>query len=155
MATHSSVLAWRIPGTAEPDGLLSMGSHKVGHDWRDTAAAAAAAAAYVTSGEGATSGKESACWCRIHKRHGFNPWVKNIPWSTWQPTSVFLPRKSHGRRRLAGYSPKGHKESDTTERLSTHNMWLGVRVCLSGRKRTYIPHTVIVRVKRVNTHTNI
>ena len=32
MATHSSVLAWRIPGTGEPDGLASMGSHKVGHD---------------------------------------------------------------------------------------------------------------------------
>ena len=32
MATHSSVLAWRIPGTAKPDGLPSMGSHRVGHD---------------------------------------------------------------------------------------------------------------------------
>ena len=32
MATHSSVLAWRIPGTGEPDGLLSMGSHRVGHN---------------------------------------------------------------------------------------------------------------------------
>ena len=32
MATHSSVLAWRIPGTAEPGGLPSMGSHRVGHD---------------------------------------------------------------------------------------------------------------------------
>ena len=32
MATHSSVLAWRIPGTGEPDGLLSMGSRRVGHD---------------------------------------------------------------------------------------------------------------------------
>ena len=32
MATHSSVLAWRIPGTGEPGGLLSMGSHGVGHD---------------------------------------------------------------------------------------------------------------------------
>ena len=32
MATHSSVLAWRIPGTVEPSGLLSMGSHRVGHD---------------------------------------------------------------------------------------------------------------------------
>ena len=32
MATHSSVLAWRIPGTAEPGGLLSMGSHRVGHN---------------------------------------------------------------------------------------------------------------------------
>ena len=40
MATHSSVLAWRIPGTEEPGGLLSMGSHRVGHDWSDLAAAA-------------------------------------------------------------------------------------------------------------------
>ena len=40
MATHSSVLAWRIPGTGEPDGLQSMGSHRVGHDWSDLAAAA-------------------------------------------------------------------------------------------------------------------
>ena len=43
MATHSSVLAWRIPGTGEPDGLPFMGSHRVGHDWSDLAAAAAAA----------------------------------------------------------------------------------------------------------------
>ena len=42
MATHSSVLAWRIPGTGEPVGLPSMGSHRVGHDWCDLAAAAAA-----------------------------------------------------------------------------------------------------------------
>ena len=42
MAAHSSVLAWRIPGMGEPDGLLSMGSHRVGHDWSDLAAAAAA-----------------------------------------------------------------------------------------------------------------
>ena len=42
MATHSSVLAWRIPGTGEPGGLLSMGVHKVRHDWSDLAAAAAA-----------------------------------------------------------------------------------------------------------------
>ena len=42
MAIHSSVLAWRIPGTREPGGLPSMGSHRVGHDWSDLAAAAAA-----------------------------------------------------------------------------------------------------------------
>ena len=42
VATHSSVLAWRIPGTGEPGGLRSMGSHRVGHDWSDLAAAAAA-----------------------------------------------------------------------------------------------------------------
>ena len=40
MATHSNVLAWRIPGTGEPGGLPSMGSHRVGHDWCDLAAAA-------------------------------------------------------------------------------------------------------------------
>ena len=40
MATHSSVLAWRIPGVAEPGGLPSMGLHRVGHDWSDLAAAA-------------------------------------------------------------------------------------------------------------------
>ena len=44
MATHSSVLAWRIPGMAEPGELLSMGSHRVGHDCSDLAAAAAAVA---------------------------------------------------------------------------------------------------------------
>ena len=42
MATHSSILAWRIPGTGEPGGLPSMGSHRVGHEWSDLAAAAAA-----------------------------------------------------------------------------------------------------------------
>ena len=44
MATHSSVLAWRILGMGEPGGLPFMGSHRVGHDWSDLAAAAAAAA---------------------------------------------------------------------------------------------------------------
>ena len=41
MTTHSSVLAWRIPGMVEPGGLPSMGSHRVGHNWSDLAAAAA------------------------------------------------------------------------------------------------------------------
>ena len=51
MATHSSVLAWRIPGTGEPGGLPSMGSHRVGHDWSNLAAAVAEA----TSGKDAKS----------------------------------------------------------------------------------------------------
>ena len=42
VATHSSVLAWRVPGTGEPGGLPSVGSHGVGHDWSDLAAVAAA-----------------------------------------------------------------------------------------------------------------
>jgi len=51
MVTHSSILAWRILGTGEPGGLPTMGSHRVGHDWNDLAAAAAAAQmqpSYVT-----------------------------------------------------------------------------------------------------------
>ena len=43
MATHSNVLAWKTPGMAEPGGLPSMGSHRVGHDWSDLASSAAAA----------------------------------------------------------------------------------------------------------------
>ena len=42
MATQSSILAYRIPGTGEPGGLPSMGWHKVGHDWSNAEAAAAA-----------------------------------------------------------------------------------------------------------------
>ena len=54
--------------------------------------------------------------CRRHKRCLFNPWIRKIPWkSERQPTPVFLPRESHGQRSLAGYSPWGCKESDTTE----------------------------------------
>ena len=68
------------------------------------------------------SGEESACWCRRHKRFGFNPWVAKIPWRrTWQPTAVFLPGKSHGQRSLVGYSPYNCKESDTTEWLNSNN----------------------------------
>ena len=53
------------------------------------------------------SGKESACKCR---RHGFNPWVEEIPWRRkWQPTPVLLPGKSHRQRSLVGYSPWGRK----------------------------------------------
>ena len=49
-----------------------------------------------------------------------NPWAKKIPWrSKWQPTPVLLPGKSHGQRSLAGYSPKGHKQSDETEHTAT------------------------------------
>ena len=48
-----------------------------------------------------TSGKESACPCKKHKRCGFDPWVRNIPWSRkWQPTPVSLLGKCHGQRSL-------------------------------------------------------
>ena len=92
MATHFSVLAWRIPGKmGEPGGLQSMGSHRVGHDLHDLASTAA------------------MFLCNILKCVCIN-WKKK-----WQPTPVFLPGKSHGWRSLAGYSPWDHKESDMTE----------------------------------------
>ena len=52
MATHSSVLAWRIQGSGEPGGLPSLGSHRVGHDWSDLAAAAALASEWQSCDEG-------------------------------------------------------------------------------------------------------
>ena len=49
-------------------------------------------------------------------RWGLIPGSGKIPWSrAWQPTPVFLPGESYGQRSLVGYSPWGHKESDTTE----------------------------------------
>ena len=60
--------------------------------------------------------KEFACQCKRYRRCRFNPWV----WSReWQPTSVFLLGEFHAQRNLEGYSPRGHTESDTTERLCT------------------------------------
>ena len=73
MATHSSVLAWRIPGTREPGGLPSMGSQRVGHDWSNLAAAAAA---WHNFREGNDSPLQyscpenprdgQACWVAVH-----------------------------------------------------------------------------------------
>ena len=65
MATHSSVIAWRIPGTGDPGGLPSMGSHRIGHDWSVLAAAAAAAGEYIMRNAGleeAQAGINIAGW---------------------------------------------------------------------------------------------
>ena len=100
VATHSSVLAWRIPGTGEPGGLPSTGLHRVGHDWSDLAAAAALRASqvslvvknlFVNAGD-------------VCKRHRFDPWVGNIPWRRAEETPlVFLPGESHAQRNTGGY----------------------------------------------------
>ena len=63
---------------------------------------------------GGPRGKEAASQCRSCKGHGVDPWVGKIPWRrTRQPTPVFLPGASHGQKSLAGYSPRGCKESDS------------------------------------------
>ena len=77
MATHTSVLAWRIPGTGEPDGLQSMGSHRIGHDWSDLAAAAAI----------------SSKFCLGMHRHQLHPW-KGVPSVTLM--NMHLPREGNG-----------------------------------------------------------
>ena len=102
MATHSSVVAWRIPGMGELGGLLSMGSHRVGHDSRDLAAAAAAD---LQGFLGGSVGKESACSAGNAGRGEFSSQVRKILWRrAWQFTPVFLPGESHGQN-LAGCSP--------------------------------------------------
>ena len=80
---------------------------------------------------GSDGGPPALLQCR---RPGFNPWVRKVSWRRkWQPTPVFLPGKSHGRRNWLGYSPWGRKESDTTERL--HSLTHCVHV-----------HTVLISV---------
>ena len=65
------------------------------------------------------SRKESTCQCR---RREFDPWVRKILWRRkWQPTPVFLLEKSLGQKSLADCSPRGHKESNSTEH--THSMF--------------------------------
>ena len=61
-----------------------------------------------------------------NKRHRFDSGVRKLSWRrAWQPTPVFFPGESHGQRSLAGYSPWGHKESDTTE-VTSHARTLGL-----------------------------
>ena len=65
---------------------------------------------------GGASSEEPTCQRRRHRRRAFNSWVLKIPWRrAWKLTPVFLPGEAHGQRSLAGYSPQGDKESDTTE----------------------------------------
>ena len=115
MATHSSVLAWRIPGTGEPGGLPAMGAHRVGHDWRDLAAAAA-------------SNGGSQPWLQT----GTTWWVLKWTYIRGPPQAIkygpgcllfFLSFPSASGSRwwegsLACCSQWGHKESDATEQLN-------------------------------------
>ena len=93
--------------------------------------------------------KQPSYQCR---RCGFNPWVGKIPWRRkWQPPPVFLPGESHGQRSLEGYSPWGHKESDTAERLNHRHhrghLWRGFEykvwplICVFCKLKTLIPRS--------------
>ena len=109
MTTHLSTLDWRIPWTEEPGGL-----HSTGHKESDTIE-------WLTLSI-CTEASLVAQWqkvCGQFRRHRSHPWVGKIPWRReWQPTPVFLPGEFHRQRSLAIYSPQGHQQSDTTERLN-------------------------------------
>ena len=108
MATHSSVLAWRIPGAAEPGGLLSMGSHRVGHDWSDLAAAGS-----PRGFPGSSVGKESACNAGDS---GSIPGLGRFSrGGHGNPLQYSCLENPHGQRSLEGYSPWDSKESDMTD----------------------------------------
>ena len=93
MATHSSVLAWRIPGTGKPGGLPFMGSHRVGHDWNDLAADGWVDVWGNEIGGKAILGRSPSLGleakklflfqtfgfpqCRRYRRNGFDPWVRS------------------------------------------------------------------------------
>ena len=99
MATHSSVLAWRIPGTGEPGGLLSMGSRRVRHDWSDLAAAAAAYYHQPPFHRWKNWDLEGHFYSFIQQT--FFVSTKDLMGRRqWHPTPVLLPGKSHGRRSL-------------------------------------------------------
>ena len=113
MEAHSSILAWRVPWGEEPQGLQSMGSQRIEHNWEtECSQHNTLNRVEYPVGDKCLNAAAFCGWPR------FNPWVGKSPWRRqWHPTPVVLPRKSHGQRRLVGYSPWGRKESDTTEWL--------------------------------------
>ena len=143
MATQSSVLAWRIPGTGEPGGLLSLGSLRVGHDWSDLAAAAAEWLHFhfllSCIGEGNGNPLQCSClenprdrgawWAAVYGVAQSWTWLKWLSSSSrvtslslftfmqwrrkWQPTPVFLPGESQGRGSLMGCCLWGRSSSSS------------------------------------------
>ena len=101
-------------------GEVEMASERVG-DWHS------AVRINQRVFPGGSVGKSVCLQCG---RSGFNSWVGKIPWRRkWHPIPVLLPGKSHGQRSLVGYSSRGHKESDTTERLHEflHELFLNLK----------------------------
>ena len=115
-ATHSSTLAWKIPWMEEHGRLQSTGSQRVGHDW-----ATSLHFIPMRSGDSLMAQPRK----NLPEVQETEMWVWSMGqedlWRRkWQSIPVFLPGKSHGQRRLVGYSPWGCKEADTTEWIRTH-----------------------------------
>ena len=104
MATHSSILAWRIPWTEEPDGLQSVVSKRVRYNW-------VTKYTHTHTHTGVTR----------HKRCSSIPGLERSPGGrNGNPLQYSCLENPHGQRSLMGCSPWYQKESDTTEWLSTH-----------------------------------
>ena len=98
------------------------------------------------------NGKESACQCRRHRIHGFESWVRKVPWRRkWQPSPVFLPGEFYWQGSLVDYSRCSCKESDMTECTCTLYNILTKRceafiaaICqglLPGEEKAMAPHS--------------
>ena len=115
MATHSRILAWRIPWTEESGKLQSMGSQRIEHNW------VTFTLCVISMPKGLTwwlRGKRILLQCR---RPCFNLRVGESPWRRKRlPSPVFLPGESHGHGSLEGYSPWIRKQSDRAEPLNNH-----------------------------------
>ena len=114
---------------------------QVANAWRTTEVFCAGSDHHVTDDPSSlqwlSCKKKSVCQCESCGRCSFYPWVGKIPWRRkWQPTPVFFLGKSHGQKNLAGYSPLGCQESDTTEHARTHalSVWIGFREAQSSQQ---------------------
>ena len=105
---------------------------------------------------GGASGKEPSCQWKRHKRSGFNPWVRKIPWRrAWPPTPVFLPGELHGQRSLSSYCPYA-KNQTWLMQLSTH-VYLQkdgrfIKYTLKSTFPNWTHPCTDTQIKRINQH---
>ena len=120
MATHSSILAWRVPWIEEPGGLQSM--QRIKHHWSDLAHMEHAGK-WASQWKWALVVKILPANAEDIRDSRFNPWVRKIPWRRkWQPTPVFLPGKSHRQRSLVATVHRVTKSQTQKKWLSMHSM---------------------------------
>ena len=152
MATHSSVLAWRIPRTGEPGGLLSVGSHRVRHDWSDLAAAAP-----VTQSEWSKSKREKQIY------------INTYMWSLekWYGWSYFQGRnRDPPLERIDTWKEWGKERRGWTGRVAPtywHHVWArqlagtcypaqGAQLCDDKRARTGVSGREALQGGHTRTH---
>ena len=129
MATHSSVLAWRIPGTAEPGGLPSVGLHRVRHDWSDLAAAAAAAA---------------ACGSVVKSTWQFRRWVQSLGGKDPLEKEMATHSSVHAWR-IPGTGEPGGLPSLGSHRVRHDWSNLAAAAAVGGRYGTGVGHEEVFR----------